>query len=285
MRDLHAEGHRALRGAELVVSRVWTVAQWLVEEGHVLRVTGPERGWREALRSEWTTEYGDGADPEPERPRHSLDEMRRIIEGSERCDPRFALLMALGAELRLGQVVRCRRSDLNTQTWELKVRGARQKKGALVVLTAGQVAAAQRALSGYLSPLEASCPDYPLFPAGQMRGGRKRQPVADPERHGTASAIGRRWILEQFREAERIAGVQHIAGRAAYGLRRAAVDAAKAIGISREALAAHGGWKDETMPDTIYGEKHPKWAREEAATKRALIRGETLQSGIEPASA
>lgn len=276
MRELHRQGHRALRGAELAVSRVWTVAQWLVEEGHVLRVTGPERGWRDALRAEWATEYGDGADPEPERPRHTLDEMRRIIEASEQGDPRFALLMALGAELRLGQVARCRRSDLNTATGELKVRGARQKKGALVTLTAGQVAAVERALGGYLARLDAECPDYPLFPAGPMPGGRTGRPVADPARHGQgARTIGRMWVLLQFRAAERRAGVPHITGRGGYGVRRAAVDAAKAFGISREALAAHGGWQDETMPDTIYAERHPEWARREAADTRAKIRGET----------
>jgi hypothetical protein len=47
--------------------------------------------------------------------------------------------MALGAELRLGQVIRCRRPDLSLEHATLTVRGKGHKKGAVEHLTAGQM--------------------------------------------------------------------------------------------------------------------------------------------------
>lgn len=269
---LRARGHRGYRGAELVVQRTATVAEWLVEEGHVLRVVGPERRWRERLAEDFAADAGD--EPRPARPRHTLEEMRRILEAAERGDPRFALLLSLGAELRLGQVVRARRSDLDLDNNTFTIRGRAKKRGVVVVMTAGQRAAVARALAGYLAPLEAQCFDYPLFPAGQMPGGRSGAAVAVPTRHGDAPPVGRRWILAQFRASEELAGVPHIAGRAAYGLRRAAVDGAKTLGISREGLMAHGGWTDTQVPDRIYADAEAGYARDEAARVRAQIRGE-----------
>ena len=116
--------------------------------------------------------------------------------------------------------------------------------------------------------------DYPLFPAGQMPGGRSGHPKAVPERHGQAKPVGRRWILAEFCTAERRAGVPHVEGRAAYGLRRAAVDGVKALGISREGLQAHGGWQDTQIPDRIYAEQEQRYARAEAARLRAVLRAE-----------
>lgn len=46
---LRAAGHRGHWGTELVIQRVATVAEWLVEEGYVLRIQGPERDWKERL--------------------------------------------------------------------------------------------------------------------------------------------------------------------------------------------------------------------------------------------
>jgi integrase len=272
LEQLRAAGHAGYRGAELVVQRLATVAEWLVEEGHVLRIQGPERDWRQRLAEDFALAAGD--QPEPSRPRHTVDEMRRILEAAQAGDPRFALLLTLGAELRLGQVVRCRRGDLHLEEGTLTVRGRGKKRGVTVQLTDGQLAAARAALEGYLKPLEAACMDYPLFPAGQMPGGRSGHPKAVPERHGQAKPVGRRWILAEFRTAERLAGVPHVEGRAAYGLRRAAVDGVKALGISREGLQAHGGWQDTQIPDRIYAEQEQRYARAEAARLRAVLRAE-----------
>ena len=79
---------------------------------------------------------------------------------------------------------------------------------------------------------------------------------------------------DSFKEAERLAEVPHLEGRAAYGLRRAAVDAAKEAGISREGLQAHGGWTDSQIPDRVYADQQAGYARDEARRVRAKIRGE-----------
>jgi len=53
----------------------------------------------------------------------------------------FALLLALGAELRLGQVVRARRSDLDLIAETFKVLRRGKKRGTVAHLTVGQLAA------------------------------------------------------------------------------------------------------------------------------------------------
>ena len=97
-----------------------------------------------------------------------------------------------------------------------------------------------------------------------MTGGRKGTPVADPARHSVATPVGPRPLLEWFAEAERLAGVAHQAGRGAYGIRRVAADAAKEVGISREALKVHGDWSETQTPDGIFAEQGAEHAREEA---------------------
>ena len=76
-----------------------------------------------------------------------------------------------------------------------------------------------------------------------------------------------------FQEAEKLAGVAHQTERGAYGLPRVAVDAATEVGISREALKAHGGWSDTQMPDRVYAEQDSGYAQEEAKRIRTRIRG------------
>jgi len=277
--QLRAEGHGGYRGAELVVQCVATVASWLVEEDHVPAIKQPEREWRQRLVEDYRLRAG--TDPVPSRPRHTLEEMRRLLEAAEASDPRFALLLTLGAELRLGQVARCRRRDLDLAAGTLTVRGRGKKGGTIIQLTAGQRAAAQAALVGYLRALEEMSlapgtllPDYPLFPQGQLPGNRKGQPRTVPERHGFARSIGRRWILAQFALAEAKANIPHVPGRGAYGLRRVAVDAVLELRISREALRAHGGWSDTQVPDRIYATQEQTFAQAEAARLRAQYRGE-----------
>ena len=270
-----ARGKKGVRPAEIVMQRITAVAAWLRDEGHIPVDAGlPARTWREDLASYAAHAHG-GRLPEVAHPRHTLDEMRRILEAAWTIDPRFGLLMALGAELRLGQVVRCRRSDLDLTHGALTVAGRGRKRGTVVLLTAGQRRAVDRALGGYLQALERTCPDYPLFPSGQMTGGRSGQPVAHPERHANASPVHRRTIVAWFHLAEEQAEVPHIAGRGAYGLRRAAVDAVKELGISREGLQQHGGWSDTQVPDQIYADQSADYARREAMAKRAQLRGET----------
>lgn len=278
--ELIAAKHDGFRGAEIVVQRILAIAAWLRDDDHIPADSGHARSkWRAELRDYVAKKHG-GTMPEPKRPRHTLPEMRRILERAWEVDPRFGLLMALGAELRLGQVARARRSNLDLDHWALRVRGRGKKRGATVLLTPGQRAAVRRALKGYLAKCEASFPevvDYPLFPSGQLKEGRSEKPWADPMTHGNADCItGTTW-RDWFREAEKLARVRHQKGRGAYGLRRVAVDAANESGISRQGLQEHGGWSDTQMPDRIYADQQAEYAQKEARQVRAKIRGERKQ--------
>jgi len=273
--ELYGQGLDGLRGAEVTLTRVLAVAAWLRDEGKIpTTACVAARTWKQHLRDDWRQLTGARADYEPKRPRYTLEEMRKILAAAPQVDPRLELLVALGAELRLGQVLRARRSDLNLEAGAFTVPGIRGKRGVREYLTGGQIAAAGTALTvGYLKALEAASGDFPLFPQGQMPGGRSGAPVA-AERHRCAKPIGRRTALDWFHEAEQLAGVPHVEGRGWYGLRRAGVDAAKAAGISREGLKAHGGWTDAQMPDQVYAEQDTERARREAQSIRAKIRGE-----------
>lgn len=118
--------------------------------------------------------------------------MRRLLAKAAEVDPRFELLLVLDAEIRLGHVVRSRRSDLGLVKGLLTVHGKKGKRGVLVELTAGQLAVAKRVITeGYLRELERSAPDYPLFPAGQLTDCRKgiRAPsrASSPRRPSTVA--------------------------------------------------------------------------------------------------
>lgn len=206
---------------------------------------------------------------------------------------------ALGAELRGGQVIRARRSDLDLEVDTVKVRGRGRKRGTVVKLTRGQRGAVDRALAGYLAPLEGKALDYPLFPAGKLVGrkaiggdvvrtdaetasGVRRRGhqviVTEPLRaqlaQSEAKPLNRSTLDGWFMEAEAIAGVAHVKGRSWYGLRRVFLDAATDEGLSREGLQEHGGWADNQVPDQIYRDKEREKARTEARDVRARNRGE-----------
>lgn len=272
LREAQQIGHR---GAEITVARVLTVAAWLRDEELITaEACVASRHWKSELRADWRAIAGDARDPEPRRPRHSLEEMLRILDAGWDVDPRFGLLLALGAELRLGQVARCRRSDLDLESKTLRVPTSGKKRGVLEALTSGQLASIARAMGGYLQQLEAQLPDYPLFPQGQMPGGRKGAPIADPKRHGAAAAVDRATIRAWFLETEERAGVPHMPRRGTYGVRRLAVDEYKRRGISREGLMAGGGWADSQIPDAVYADQALMYSAEEAAKLRAEMRGE-----------
>lgn len=258
------------RGAEVVVSRILTVAAWLRDEQLIPADAAlAPRQWKEQLREE-------SGRPDVRRARYTPEEYRALLAVAGEADPRLGLLTALGIEYRLGQVVRLRRSDLDLTPGveRVRVRGRGKKGGALIRLTPGQVASAHAALTtGYLRELEAAGGDYPLFPRGQLRDGRKGAGVAD-ERHRDAGPTTKEAIAIWWGKAERLAGIEHLPGRGWYGARRVAVDLVKAAKVSREGLQAAGGWSDSTVPDQIYADQAMEYAQEEAMRARAGIRGE-----------
>lgn len=275
IRELHAAGRRGHRGAVVVVARTLAVAQWLRDEELVpLAACVAPRNWRQRLAADWREITGSGADYEPDRARHTIDEMRAILAASAPIDPRFHLLLMLGAELRLGQVRRVRRRDVDRAAGTVVVRGRGKKEGTIIALTARQQAVLEAALTtGYLRVLEAAGGDYPLFPAGKLHGWRTGDPAA-AEVHRGRSPVVRTTIRHWFDAAEAPAGITHRPGRGYYGLRRVAVDGAVDAGISLDGLKVSGGWSDIQVPKQIYEAKQRAQHRQEAAEVRAKVRGE-----------
>jgi integrase len=276
--ELTGEGDRGLRGAEVTIARLLGVAGWLRDEELVpATACVPSRHWKRELADDWRTITESRGDYEPARPRHTLDEMQAILRVAPQVDPRFGLILALGAELRPGQVLRAMRSDLDLEKGTFTVRAKGRKRGVVEYLTKGQLAAVREAFTnGYLRLIAYSAGpaiDFPLFPATQLIGGRSGDPRAEM-RHLSAKPVNRRTLQAWFKEAETLAKITHQPGRSTYGLRRAAVDAAKDLGISREGLKEHGGWTDSQMPDQVYADQESEKAREEARDVRAKIRGE-----------
>ena len=272
------KGKVGRRGAEISVARLLTVAEWLRGENLIEQTAcRVQHKWRSMLGSELEAKL----DTEilPARPRHEVPDIRKLLDVAGLVDPRLALALELGTELRLGQVLRARRSDLALNTGRFTVRGRGRKAGTVVELIPTQLAAVRAALAGHLAPLEnlyktGEIKDYPLFPSGQMTGGRRdvQSAICRPSQAG-APPIHRRAVLVWFHEAERLAGIPEVRGRGWYGLRRASVDGAKDAQISPDGLKQFGGWSGTEVPDQIYAERQSKRSIKEASTVRAKIRG------------
>lgn len=294
--ELVSKGEVGARGAEVTLSRLLTIAEWLRGEGLIDETAC--KGWKD-WKSKMREEAGA---PDPYRPRHTLQEALAILRVADQVDPRLGLALEVGAELRGGQVIRCRRSDLDLSENTLHVRGRGKKKGTIVHLTKGQRVAIDRALRGYLSELEQAAIDYPLFPSGKLVGrqaeggelveGRRQLkgkgirtrvghhlvasgPLAAPRERANAPPLDRSSIDDWFVAAEELAGVEHVPGRSWYGMRRVLLDAGVEAGLSLEAMQEHGGWSDIQVPQQIYRDKERKKARDEARDARARYRGES----------
>ena len=264
------------RGAEITVMRVLAVAQWLRDEDHIPAgsCVAP-KDWRAKLKEDWVGISKAPGVPTPKRPRHTLTEMRAIMAKARDVDPRFEVLIALGAEQRLGQVVRAWRSALDLEKGLFRIPSRGKKTGAVIELTNGQRAVITHALTaGYLRHLERLQLDYPLFPGTQLAQSRTAGDPLAVNRHLTAPTVTRMQLRRWFLDAEALARVPHLRGRGAYGLRRVAVDAAVAEKISPDGLQAHGGWTNSKTPNEIYRETERMEARTEAKDVRAKIRGE-----------
>lgn len=283
-RRARALGHEGVRSTEVVVARVMAVANWLRDEQKIAPTACVS--WK-AMKEEMRVDFAKATHGrhEAKRPRYTADEYRALLAASSKVDPRWALLLHLGAEYRLGQVKRVRRSDVDLAQNRVLVRGAGKKRGVVIVLTKGQRAQLDVALGegGYLDGLErlyaqGKVKDYPLFPGLRLPATDDGQPYTRRE-HAERPEIDntqlRTWLAATEKKARvHDKPIPHEKGRGWYGLRRAAVDAAKAAKISREGLQAHGGWSDAQIPDTIYADQQMGYAQEEAAKIRAQIRGE-----------
>lgn len=127
------------RMAESTVSDLYAAVNWLHEEGHIDRAPSPPTRWRSKLKTEW--EEITGREAKPDTPRHSTEEYWAFFENIDEADPRLQLCLQLGAEYRLGQVVRTDRSNLDLSEGagighgQFRIPGKPKKPGALVYLT------------------------------------------------------------------------------------------------------------------------------------------------------
>lgn len=270
-------GGVGFRASQVLGTRLCTIARVLQEEGHLPETYAVPGGkaWIGELKTYSEAKRGDAV-PAPHRPRYTLAELRALIAIAPQVDPRFGLMMALGAELRAGQVARAKRSHVDLVRGQFTVTGRGKKGGTVVDLTGGQIVALYAALevtpekTGYLAACESLYTkfgtDYVLFPSA-LGAGRMAQT-------GHTAIVDKAQVGKWVRAAETLAGIPHVAGRSWYGGRRASVDASLDEGISGEGLEASGGWTNPRTPNEIYRERGRQSARTEARDVRARVRGE-----------
>jgi hypothetical protein len=244
------------------------------------------------MRAEWEQITGapilDG-----EQPRYTAEELEALFRALPDDDPRLWVACEIGAELRLGQVARSRRSDVlpsrdGHPLGIVRVHGRGKKLGETVVLDGVQRATLYYHLHhGYLRDLERAyqagkLADYHLFPGGHLlewgRSSRHEErnghvvialpvaQVANAGRHWTDTGMRKAW-----RRLELAADVEHVDGRAWYGLRRVQTDRAEDVEQDPRVLRHLGGWKnDETR--RRYQQRGRMDLVEKASATRAKIR-------------
>lgn len=276
------------RNAARFVGYIHRSAKWLASQGHIAPEHAPYLdGWYQEFIQEW--ERLTGASVQPERKRHSEDELERLLAHLNEAEPRLRLMMLSGMELRLGQVRRSMRSDLDLSEkgpfglGTLRVVGAGKKKGAEVHLDPEQRAAFDYEMNlGYLRQCEKAyqagrIQDYSLFPQGRFRDGAI--PVRKNEKY--LKPVAKTSVLGWFKSLEKLAGIQHVPGRAWYGVRRITTDLAPAYTTDSRVLDALGGWsKGSKMREQIYqDEQREDVARAAADTRYRMRQGRTITPG------
>jgi hypothetical protein len=262
------------RAAELIVGALRSAIAWAHTEELLEAGVGlPAREWKRQMREEWVKITKQPIRP-PAKPRYDREEQARLWAALPAADPRLRLAVELGAELRLGQITRSRRSDVlpfgGHDIGAVVVHGSGKKLGTTVVLSDAERAVVTAALTdGYLADLEAEyrakrIPDYFLIPARKLLKGRAHVESADVawERTGMRKAW---WRLEEA------AGVEHQHGRKWYGLRRLHADLAEDTETDERVLDQLGGWSDSATR-RMYQQQGRTDVLEKATEVRGRIR-------------
>lgn len=268
---------RGARTAEYMCDMLYGVANWLRQEELIPESAAtPKRNWKVRLKQEW--QAITGATVEPSRPRHTVEEVAALFQALPGADPRLRLLVELAAELRAGQAVRAKRSDLVLEPvggfglGRFIVHGRGKKHGEVVDLHPELRALVDDELSsGYLRDAEAAyrdgrIKDYYLFPAGRMKGGRVLVERA------TKQPLGSTAIRDMFRALEKAAGVDHQPGRSFYGLRRQATDLAPEFEQDARVLNRLTGHLDSATRERVYQDPQNEVVRARAAKARRQMR-------------
>lgn len=263
------------REAEKIVGFLRSAARWLqleglIEPGEAL----PAPGWQQTLKTEWTEKTGNPVLP-PNKPRYSEDENRRLWAALPKADPRLRIAVEIGAELRLGQVPRSRRTDVlphgEHEVGKVRVHGRGKKLGETPVLDPSARIALERALTdGYLKDLESAyragtIADYFLIPGGKLLKGFAQLKHA-----------GRMWdkdggLRKAWKKLETAAKIDHVSGRDWYGLRRLSADLAEDVTSDARELNVLGGWSS-TKTRENYQQKGRADIAERARDVREKIR-------------
>jgi integrase len=268
---------RGCVAAEKTCVMLYAIASWLRQEGLIPDTAAiPKPRWKVKLREEWRALTGHRV--QVKRPRHNVDEVAAIFAALPKADPRLRLLIELAAELRAGQAVRAKRSDLSLETvggfglGRFIVHGNGKKHGEIVDLHPELRALVDEVLStGYLAEAEAAfqrgeIPDYYLFPGGKLQRG------AMPLCRVTQKPLSDWSIRGMFKALEAIAGVEHQEGRAFYGLRRQATDLAPEFANDARVLNKLTGHTDSATRERIYQDPQNERVRARAAEARRSMR-------------
>lgn len=272
-----SEQGRGARTAEYMCDMMYTVAAWLRQEELIPDSAAlPKRNWKVRLKQEWKALTGHQV--QPKRPRHTVEEVSALFRALPEADPRLRLLIELAAELRAGQAVRARRSDLILEPLggfglgRFVVHGNGKKHGEVVDLHPELRALVDEMLAtGYLSDAEIAyrweeIPDYYLFPAGRLRRGKVRVDLAK------AGYLGPTAIRDMFRALEKLAGVEHQPGRSLYGLRRQATDLAPEFAQDARVLNRLSGHLDSATRERVYQDPMNEVVLARAAKARREMR-------------
>lgn len=262
----------------IMLATLFSVGRWLEDEGRLppKTLTIPHN-WRGTLQEEWTKMTGEST--RKSKPRYTVAELGRLWTALPLTDPRVRLGLTLGAELRIGQVIRVRRSNLDLShvgafgMGRLEVVGRGRKKGVVMDLTPEQRRVVDEMLNprtGYLGKLEAAYldgvrDDYPLFPQYVFMDGRNQALADVPD-----EVMHRRSFLRLFYRLEATAGVEHREGRGWYGIRRLTTDLAPEYTTDSRILNKIGGWTDTQTREDYQDEDNPEDASRAARVRRAL---------------
>lgn len=262
--------------AEKVVVILFRIAGWLMGEFPEQRFPSPMKGWRKELREHWSSK---GHRITPHQPRHEEHEVRALFAHLHEADPRLALALVLGAELRGGQVIRTMRSNVDLSEdagigyGKVQIPFTSERKRApLVSLNKTERTALDAAMEkGYLSELEGAykvglVKDYALFPGGKLRNGVVPVERGAKPMHATS-------LADFLHDVEKKAGVETIKGRGWHGLRRAFTDLYPTATTDARLLDHLGGWvQGSTMREGTYQDKQNETIAARAAEMRERVR-------------
>lgn len=271
-----SENGGGARSAEYTCIGLYTIAGWLRQEQLIPESAAlPKRGWKTKLKDEWRALTGRRV--EPERPRHSVEEVSRIFAALPQGDPRLRLLIELAAELRVGQAVRAQRSDLILEAvggyglGRFVVHGAGKKHGEIVDLHPELRTLVDEILTTcYLADAEAAYQRGEIGEYYLFRGQAPEKQGSDRSLPG--QTVNPKALREMFYRVKKLAGVEHQPGRAFYGLRRQATYLAPEFAQDARVVNRLSGHTESTTPERIYQDPRNERVRARAAEARREMR-------------